>query len=149
MKFKASKRLEERIENSNCGICGKKGHWKATCRFKDSVIASACDDCYEAESPGQLEDEGVAVAVVEYTSARESDTESEPEVTGHVVNNVEAVQSMRDRWVFDTCSSIHLANDLRWFAKYKPTKVKFGTSDSSTTIAAQAVGTIKFRSPVR
>lgn len=148
MRFKASKKMEERIKNSNCGICGRKGHWKATCRFKDGVVAAACDDCYEAASPRPSEDEdneSIAGAVVEYTSSEEYDTDSEPEVTGHVVNNLDAAQSMRDRWVFDTGSSIHLANDLRWFIKYKPIKAKFGTSDSSTSIVARAVGTVKFR----
>ena len=162
-KFKASKKPDGRAKKAACFSCGKTGHWKAACKFKNTIVA-ACDDCYEkcssTESETDEEDDNAGAVfclssdssgsedVLNTVESECSDEEldlSDQWMTGHVVNQVAKTDAHRDRWIFDTGSSIHLANDLKWFTKHKPTSARFGTSDNSSTIRAEAVGTVRFR----
>ena len=56
------KNLQSRILNSNCRICGKRGHWKAECPLKDSAPqnATAAPSNYAAGS-SQANFAGIAV----------------------------------------------------------------------------------------
>lgn len=148
-KFRASK--SKSAKSGACFKCGRHGHWKASCKMQGTVYG-VCDECHDAaEASSESEESSDPENVNLIYDDRESGEESVPidlqemfVANQVIVNNVQEMDG-RDRWVFDTGSSVHIANDRKWFISSRPTSVKFGTSNSKSTLKAEAIGTVRFR----
>ena len=156
-RFKATKRKARRKDA--CFKCGRTGHWKSECQMAGNAFA-VCDDCFESvepdehdyESDRELETVGLIVDDQSDTEPPSS-SESEPEqiiINSAIINQIIAAQveadpDIQDTWVFDTGSSVNITNSLRWFYRHRPVHVRFGTSNSQTSIIAEAVGSVRFR----
>ena len=159
--FRVSKKTTKAGDKTGqCFSCGKTGHWKATCRLNGGAFA-VCDECFDVaddqldENQGcEEESEIMLVHHPEFSSDEQSGFESgdgEPAdltelfVANQVLNTaVSGSRSMADKWIFDTGSSVHICNDLRWFVKHKPINLLFGTSSNSASLKAEAIGTVRF-----
>ena len=146
-KFRASKSVAvKQAKTSACFRCGKQGHWKAECQMRGQVFG-VCDQCCETDDFTESEDEHDREQinlVVEQEDSDWIDAFDEIVVNQVVVNHVVHAEILKNRWIFDTGSSVHIANDTKWFRSLRPTNVKFGTSSSKSTLRAEGIGQVRF-----
>ena len=121
-----------RYRNYQCNICGRYGHIARFCPQSRDDNSTNNHANYNQQDSTNHHDEDVTGCVFSNQISKQVID------NGSVCNTV-----LKDLWIFDTGTSIHISNDKKWFVDLRPCTAKFKTSNEGSYLYAEAIGTVK------